>query len=460
MQDFTKKIIEIIKANFTNGIHDDFIDTTKVSKIYSINYPNENISQDLIVRVIHNNGIETRGRFYFVEDREVESIRRLLDDLLQQYFLVFYSVLLEKHLNLFSSLHILSHYVLKKILQETCSDFFYFSEFCSANKLMRLDYAISQIFMPSEKSLSLKDLQDKLPYVPPEKILEVLKDSKRYLTTNTGKFLPVANIKFDLDEINSINQQLSSNVDANGYDLGDCELFSTFALNPDLREKDLLNLIYEKFFSRDFIKRGKRLFRKGVPFKEKRSTTQMMRLRNFISVQDELSVEKLFAFADDLGINQHAALCVSLDSMVRVTKNLFVRDSLICFDVAAIDDSLDSFVQNKIIPLRAVSSFTGFPSVENYSWNLFLLESFLRKFSQKYSFDTSAANSLNVGAVYPKSMNFLDYAQLQASVILQEKLPLEESAVENFLIKNGFRAKRIDKATKRIIALAQEIIRH
>lgn len=83
MQDFTKKIIEIIRANFTNGIRDDFIDTTKVSKIYSINHPNENISQDSIVRVIHNNGIETNGRFYFVEDREVESIRRLLNDLLQ-----------------------------------------------------------------------------------------------------------------------------------------------------------------------------------------------------------------------------------------------------------------------------------------------------------------------------------------------------------------------------------------
>ena len=93
------------------------------------------------------------------------------------------------------------------------------------------------------------------------------------------------------------------------------------------------------------------------------------------------------------------------EKKIRVEKNFFVKDALINFDVPGIDAALNSFVQGKVIPLRAVTSFTGFPPVEGYSWNLFLLESFLRRFSKKYSFMAAGANvnNSNIGAIFPKS---------------------------------------------------------
>lgn len=144
--------------------------------------------------------------------------------------------------------------------------------------------------------------------------------------------------------------------------------------------------------------------------------------------------------------------------MTRVDKNLFVKDELIDFDITGIDAALNSFVQGKIISLRDVTSFTGFPTVKGYSWNLFLLESFLRKFSRRYVYASPAANSANLGAIFPKSMNFEGYLDVQAAVVVQENIPLEKSLVEEFLIGHGFRAKRIDKVTARIIIRAQEFI--
>ena len=150
----------------------------------------------------------------------------------------------------------------------------------------------------------------------------------------------------------------------------------------------------------------------------------------------------------------------SQKNLTPLDKNFFVLDGLIRFDVAGVDEALSSFVCGKIIPLRAVTSFTGFPSVTGYSWNLFMLESFLRKYSRRFSYasPSNVANNSNIGAIHPKSLKFEDYLELQAAVVVQEKIPLEKFSVEDFLIGQGFRKMRIDKVTQEIILTAQEII--
>ena len=459
MQDNIKRITEIITANFPNGIRDDFIDTNKVLRIYSANYANENISRDLIVKAIHKNGIGDSGRFYFVSDSDSKNILQLIYEILEHYPIAYYSALHKKHVNFFSRLHIFSSDVLKKFLQEIDDGNFYFDEFCSACRSTRLDYEVAKIFMETKNFLSLDDLQKRLPYVPSEKISAVLSNTKKYLPASNGKHFPISKIQFDSDEIKATKQQIISIIDMNGYAMPeDYNLSSNLALNPELNEKDLRNVIYEKFFAADFTRRGKRFFKKGDTVKTRGSTVAVNRLREFIDEQEELSSEKLFAFAENLGFPQHVALRVAHEKMVRVSKNLFIKDSLINFDVTGIDEALTSFVRGKIISLRSVTSFTGFPFVEGYLWNLFLLESFLHKYSEKYVCDFPAFNNLSTGAIYPKSMNFGDYLEVQAAVVVQENIPLEKSAVEKFLIGQGFRARRIDKVTKRIILRAQEIL--
>ena len=216
-------------------------------------------------------------------------------------------------------------------------------------------------------------------------------------------------------------------------------------------------VIYRKFFSSDFIKRGTRLFKKGESSKKNKSNSLFDDLRNFIAVQNELSVKKLFSVAKNLGLDTNRALRIANEKMIRVDENFFVKDYLINFDISEIDNALSSFVQNKIIPLRAVTSFTAFPPIQGYSWNLFLLESFLRKFSQKFIFNSTGANNSNTGSIYPKSMKFADYLEVQVAAVIQEKIPLQKWVVENFLLSQGYRSMRLDSVTSKIIKRAQEI---
>ena len=148
----------------------------------------------------------------------------------------------------------------------------------------------------------------------------------------------------------------------------------------------------------------------------------------------------------------------SLKNITRVSADLFVKNDSVSFDIAAVDYALEKFVQGKIIPLRAVKDFTKFPPVENYSWNLFLLESFLKKYSEKFIFDTTYISSSNIGAIYPKSMKFTDYLDVQVAAVIQEKILLEPEAVGNFLVGEGYRGQRSAKIIQRVIQQAKKIL--
>ena len=280
-------------------------------------------------------------------------------------------------------------------------------------------------------------------------------DAQKYFPTNNDKYLPVDRIAFDADEIDAVKRQISLRIDTDGFaEFDEYEFESNAALNPALDDKRLRALIYEQFFADDFTRRGKRLFKKGDRSSKRGVPTA--RLRKFIFDHEELSYDQLMTFADEAGIKRWKALDNAHEMMIRAEKNLFVADFLIRFDVDGIDDSLTPFVQDNIIPIRAVNSFTGFPPVDGYSWNLFLLESFLRKYSRRYAFAAPAANSSNIGAVYPRSMHFNDYIDLQAALVAQENVPLENSAVENFLIEHGYRKNRVGGVIDKIIERSKD----
>ena len=455
--DAEEKIGAVVRKNFPNGIRDDFIDTNKVLKIFRASYAEE-ISRKEIVEVIRAHGLADGGRFYFVSDEDAQHIALLVDEILAENSIVFYSAIHARHADFFMRLHIFSPEVLRKILRES-GEKFYFEEFCAANRLARLDYEVAKIFMAGGAALSLDDVKKFFPYVPTEKLLATL-NTKRYLVTTAGKFFPVSKIDFDREEIFSARQKIFTAIERNGSaSPDDYDLSSNFALNPELAEKDLLNVIREKFFGEDFTLRGKKFFKKGAVIR-RNSDGAAANIRKFLADKIEVSVKELFAFSKKFDPAPSTALGIAHQTMIRVDKNFFVLDGLIRFDVAGVDEALSSFVRGKIIPLRAVTSFTGFPSVTGYSWNLFMLESFLRKYSRRFSYasPSNVANNSNIGAIHPKSLKFEDYLELQAAVVVQEKIPLEKFSVEDFLIGQGFRKMRIDKVTQEIILTAQEII--
>lgn len=449
-------ILNIIRENFSNGLRNDFIDTGKVMRIYAANYPEKIISRETVAEIILSRGIKVGERFYFPSAENIVDIFFLFNSILKRYSIAFYSTVYEKHLNFFLQMKIFSYDVLRKILQRSGNKNFYSDEFCSSNIMTNLKNEILQLFIRSEHSWSLEDLKKIFVYVPEEKILSELHTGK-YLPTVDGKYLFVSQVKFDVQEIWRVEEKIFTAVNEKKFaSPEDYDFPSNLALNPEISEKVLIDLIQKNFLAFRYKLRGKNFFLKGsgdVNFGKNA-------MKKFLEDKDEISLVELAKrfkdFCDSPSYNISKVLNCGLEFMVRVDENLFVKDSFINFDVAGIDDALTPFVQNKIISLRAVTSFTGFPPVEGYAWNLFLLESFLRKYSKKFSYNAPCVNNAGVGAIYLKSVKFKNYLDVQVSVLLQEKIPLEKAVVENFLVERGFRIKRIDNITQKIISKAQE----
>ena len=267
-----------IWENFPNGIRNDYIDIGKILRLYSSKHEGEIISREFVMSVIHVNGIEFNGRFYFFVDNDIKNLARRFGETLEQCSIIYYSVFYKEHRDIFSLKNIFSPEVLKKILRANDLKHFYFDNFCLSNKMIRLDNEVAKFFKAADKSLSLEDLQKKLPFVPPEKILTVLSDTKKYLSTHAGKYFPLSKIQFDEEEIFAAKKNILFHIGKKDFaDSADYDLTSNFALNPEVAPKNLLNIIYEKFFSDSFTKRGKKFFLK------KNENQKLNRLRTKIN---------------------------------------------------------------------------------------------------------------------------------------------------------------------------------
>ena len=184
-------------------------------------------------------------------------------------------------------------------------------------------------------------------------------------------------------------------------------------------------------------------------------------IHELCSSKDELTFDDVSYFSSKYLPSSHGyavTLAFFNENMTRVSADLFVKSELVNFSIAAVDDALEKILQGKIIPLRAINDFTNFPPVENYSWNLFLLESFLRKYSERFIFTSAHFNNSNIGAIYPASMNFADYLDVQVAAVVQEKILLEPEEVGNFLVEKGYRGQRSVKIIQRIIQQAKKIL--
>ena len=298
MTNATKKIINVIQNNFPNGVRDDYITVNKILNLYLDNLSNEMVARDEILTTIQSYGIRDSGRFYFVAIEEADRLRTFFTALFQKFPIVYYSAVHKKHADFFTQMHIFSPNVLKKILQAISCSCFYFRDFCSQDKFPRLDSAVKKIFSSTKEALSLAELTDKLGYVPPKKISEVLADTSKFMPTIDGRHILRDTINFDMEEIFKARHQIISCLDKHAYAAPeDYNLASNLALNPEVAEKDMRTLIYENFFADDFMKRGRKIFRRSAPIVAAKKISFRDRLQKFFTSREENTRDYSFPYA-------------------------------------------------------------------------------------------------------------------------------------------------------------------
>jgi len=209
------------------------------------------------------------------------------------------------------------------------------------------------------------------------------------------------------------------------------------------------NAVYRICLSDKFDKKGKIITRKGDVFDALTIMKEHCRTIEKCSLQDLLTFEKDLTGEVHRWIPMEAGNSV----LVRIDKETYVGDKFHHFDIAKTDEAIELVVKDDYLPLKSFATFGAFPYC-GQTWNLFLLESYCRRFSRKFRFDTPSVNSRNAGAIIRKSCGF-SYTEIMADAVANADVPLEETTVGRFLYDNGYTGRSTSAKAVEIIEKAK-----
>jgi hypothetical protein len=112
-------------------------------------------------------------------------------------------------------------------------------------------------------------------------------------------------------------------------------------------------------------------------------------------------------------------------------------------------------VTGQYLPLKSVTTFATFPHCGQF-WNLFLLESYCRRFSRRFRFEGLTMNSRNAGAIVRKNCG-LAYTEIMADAVAASGVELKKTDVVEFFYNHGYIGRRFYAKAGELIEQAKTL---
>ena len=450
----SRGIVSIIGERFPNGIRpNSLIDISKLKEYYRNETKTElALADDDIPEIVSTIGIHHENKVYVVSLSTELTLVKLVRDLISAgHKMFFYTEFCEVHADVLRTCHVFSPELFRAVLREIYPSLPCSISHFAAERGVSVESEVLRCY--EAKYLTYQQFQEQLPYVGLERIKKVLVDNPRFIWVEPGVYAHLSKIEFDDAECRALRGIVKRAVSRWGHaSLASFDVPSSLELNPDLSESAVKTAFFEVYLSDQHAKRGNIVTKKGT------SVTITSLLKDYCVSQPRLTMDQLTDFAKEICARGHSqALEVACDNMIRVDKGTFVADSEINFSVNAIDHVLNRLVHNDVIPLQSVKSFTSFPYVNGYRWNLFLLESYCRRFSKRFGFMALSVNSKSVGAIVRKRSSFPDYTEALAYAVALSTVELNVQKVGDYLQKNGYVAVKTKKTINGVIEKARAI---
>lgn len=280
------------------------------------------------------------------------------------------------------------------------------------------------------------ELALKLPLIPMEKIKFTLAQQSTFVWNSAETYMQAEWFDADEDEIERLADYIDEQCEEHrGVSLDEIPFDHLIEMNPEISEAALYTC-FCKLVEDSFERNARMLTRKGA---SKNTYTAVI---EFCRKQDKCTYEYLEYIAKQVAgtIRRPDIVEAANAVMVRVDKDDFIADRLIKFDTDRIDAALDYVVTDDFIGMREITTFSTFPFT-GYGWNLYLLESYCRRFSKKYKYETRRANSSNSGAIVAKSCA-LNYHDIMTHAVARSDRKLQQDEVFDFLTQAGYMERK------------------
>jgi len=457
-----KQIYEIINnvltSKFSNGFrYKSDIEISRLRRMVNESFASEiTLSEDEIIQYIRNRSIEFDGKYYFVSAETKANIAKWVNN----YFhnggvIIFYEAFYEKHEQWLIERSIVSHQMIKTILEIQFPKLYFTSKYCG-NKYNYIDTILKQNIEKvwGENTLmSYTNLSELLPYVPLNRMRKTITDSDDFIYNSKENFTHVSKIRLTKDDKVRITSWVENEVNKHGYaTFVDAPMQHIADENFELSQTALYRGIFLKCLKDRYEQRGKIITSKGNALR------LIDILIEYCQSRDQCTLKELLDIAYDLTgqVNRWSPLQSAYDTMVRTDVTYFVAEHLVSFDVPQIDKEIERYLGNSdYIPLHSVVTFAMFPYCEQ-GWNLYLLGSYCYRFSSLFRFEKLAWNDSNAGVIVRKTCH-LSYIEIMADAVAHSKVELTDKMVNAFLYDNGYIAQKTYKSIDELIRQAKDI---
>lgn len=433
-----EKLTNVLSAHFANGYRlNSSIEFARFRSFAAEDFGEEiELSHEELKEYISACGIMYNGKVYAVSTETKERIQELVDE----YFsggaqVIFYTEFYAKNENWLHQASVVSEDMLIDILQGlfpgvsfTRTYFGYTDDPVS----VALKREILRVW-GEEVVLTYGQLAERLRYIPLERIKSALSQNGDFIWNSVETFSHVSRIEITDEERQLIHEAAVRECNARGYvSITDLPFWEIEERTYGLSITAIHNAVYRICLSDKFDKKGKIVAPKGDAF------DALTIMKKYCQTIDKCLLDDLLGIEKELTGEAHRWIPMEAGNtvMVRVDKNTYVADRYVQFKVDRIDEAIGLFVKGDYLPLKSFTTFGAFPDC-GQTWNLFLLESYCRRFSRKFRFDTPSVNSRNAGAVIRKSCD-MDYTEIMADAVANANVPLKDAAVCKFLYESGY----------------------
>ena len=430
----------ILITHFQNGFRiDSTIELIRFRRFALEDYDGELLMEDdkALRGKILMEGILFDGKVYVVSEQTIENLKKTVSAAFESGSgMIFYTTFYDKHENWLFNEGIVSADILKVTLKTLCPDFVYTRSYFTEDGNITLESELANCFEHS-RLLNYEQLAEMLPYVPLDKIKLTLSQNDDFIWNTVETYTHISRFDITEKEKQTIKIFAAEQYNRNTYlSLADIPLDSIVERNFELSVAALHNTIFRICLDDKYERHGKIVTRKGI------SLDALEIMKKHCRSLERCTFDKLLAFERELTgesyrwIPMEAAYAI----MVRIDATTYVAQKLVDFDVDAIDTILDDFCHEDYIPLRSVTTFAVFPHV-GQPWTLFLLESYVRRFSRRFRFEVLSVNSKNCGVIIRKSCE-LNYQAIMTDAVVRSNVGLNKREVLEFLYANGYIGKR------------------
>ena len=395
-------------------------------------------------------GVEYSDKIYAVSEENKAHIRKLISTAFQLgNHVIFYEEMYIQNANFMSTAGIFSSDLLKTILKQMLPAFRYKRSCFSESDIDSLDADIEACF-DEKLMLSYNEIKNMLTYADMGQIRFVCSRNSKFVWAKEETYVLAEKLRLAEPDIICASKTIADDIKKHGFSV--IQRISapiSMEMNPDVPEIALIEAIYSLQIAPSYERKHSIITLPGASF----SPSEVM--SEYCKNLSEATLAKLHEYEDELTSKTTYSLGAAYAEMIRVDKEQFVSRESVSVNIEAIDTALSLFVQNRIIPLISVNSFTSFPEIPGHTWNLYLLDSYCKHFSTQFCSMGGPAKSKPVGAIFPAQMHFSSYDDLLARVAAESTVPLDAENVSRYFTDNSYTLRKIDATG--IAVIAQQI---